>query len=74
MPAYRKKGMGIIAAHLAFQKFLGNWEIMVDSKNHVGLAFWRKVVNEVSKGGFQEIKNERNGKFFIMFSNIHFIS
>ena len=43
---HRRSGVGMIAAHQAFSRYPGQWEIAVARRNVAALAFWRKAVRQ----------------------------
>lgn len=42
---YRRRGVGTGAAHLAFRRFPGRWEVAVAEYNHPALRFWRSALS-----------------------------
>lgn len=57
LPKFRKSGIGKEAAFQVFRQFLGKWEATQLSGNLQAIEFWRKVINEYTKGGYKEINN-----------------
>ncbi len=53
---YRKLGIGKEAAEKVFNRHKGKWEIKMHPKNIGSIAFWKKVVEEMSKGKKYEIE------------------
>lgn len=56
---YRRKGIGMEAAHQLFAKFTGKWSIGQEAKNLPAQTFWRKVINEYTEGNFTEVQQEK---------------
>ncbi len=44
MRKYRRSGVGTRAAHLAFRRFPGRWEVPVAEYNRPALGFWQSVL------------------------------
>jgi predicted acetyltransferase len=42
--AYRRQGIGILAAHKIWTRFPGNWEVRVMEQNQAGLRFWERAI------------------------------
>ncbi|MGH7106396.1 MAG: GNAT family N-acetyltransferase [Acetobacteraceae bacterium] len=42
---YRRKAVGTGAAHRAFRRFPGRWEVPVAEYNHPALRFWRSALS-----------------------------
>lgn len=51
---YRRRGIGGAAARVVFDRFPGRWEVQEDSGNIAGQAFWRRVIDNYTKGDYQE--------------------
>ena len=43
---HRRSGVGILAAHQAFSRYPGQWEVAVARRNVAALAFWRKATRQ----------------------------
>ncbi|MGQ9904695.1 MAG: GNAT family N-acetyltransferase [Anaerolineae bacterium] len=52
--AYRRHGVGRIAACRAFEMFPGRWEVFQLQENVVAQKFWRKVIGEYTAGNYVE--------------------
>jgi predicted acetyltransferase len=57
---HRRVGIGRQAAALIFDRFAGEWEIVVYQRNPGSVAFWRKVVDGYSRG--RHIETTRHGE------------
>ncbi len=57
---FRKNGIGKITAMKIFDLFHGKWEIRELRDNIDGQNFWRKVINDYTKGNFKEILLDDN--------------
>lgn len=55
---YRGKNAGKMAAIKAFEYFPGKWEVREIRENPKARAFWLKVIDEYTKGNFNEIKTD----------------
>ena len=44
--SYRRHGVGIRLAHLAFQRFRGPWQIRIMESNFVGRHFWQRAIED----------------------------
>jgi predicted acetyltransferase len=51
---HRRSGIGRNAAALIFDRFAGEWEIVVYQRNPGSVEFWRKVVAGYSRGRYSE--------------------
>ncbi len=51
---YRRAGVGTCAAHLAFQRYRGRWEVPVADYNEGALQFWRRSVGSSGANGLSE--------------------
>lgn len=56
---YRRKGIGMKTAHRLFSKYSGKWSIVQEEDNYPAQTFWRKVINEYTKGNFTESQQEK---------------
>lgn len=65
---YRRLGVGSRAAKMVFQRFPGRWHIAVLAENQPARLFWRKVVQEYTRGDFTEvIQNDELWKGLVLF-------
>jgi predicted acetyltransferase len=46
MRGHRHRGVGAAAAREVWQRFPGNWEVRVTTKNQPALTFWRRAISE----------------------------
>ncbi len=51
---YRRHGVGLRAAHLAFDRVPGAWEVRQRTWNTAATRFWRRVIDEYTDGAFTE--------------------
>lgn len=51
---YRRRGVGLAAAHEVFRRLPGRWEVQVIAPNVPAQHFWRKVVEGFTQGRFVE--------------------
>lgn len=42
--AFRRKGIGTRLAHLAFERFPGNWQVRVMESNSAACQFWQQAI------------------------------
>ena len=54
MRKYRRQGVGALAARTIFERTPSAWEISVLPNNAPACAFWRRVVNDYTRGTSQE--------------------
>lgn len=54
MRPFRKMGVGRTLAFQTFDTYRGYWELAVVGPNTPAQAFWRKVVDEYTRGQFEE--------------------
>lgn len=66
---YRKIGMGTFMANEIFKKYRGKWEIRTLLKNKRAQEFWRKVINNISEGNFEEKLIRNNTRYAFYFEN-----
>lgn len=52
--AYRRHGVGRIAACRAFEMFPGRWEVFQLQENVVAQKFWRRVIGEYTADNYVE--------------------
>jgi predicted acetyltransferase len=55
MRRYRRQGVGLAAAHAAFDRFEGPWEVRERDENVAALAFWRHAVGAYTGGDYREV-------------------
>jgi predicted acetyltransferase len=53
---FRRHGVGRAAAFAAFDRFAGTWEIRQREENPDATAFWRRAVNEYTRGDYEETR------------------
>ncbi|KAA6460216.1 GNAT family N-acetyltransferase [Acidobacteria bacterium AB60] len=46
MRGYRRQGVGTRLAHLAFQRFPGEWQVRVMESNYAARHFWERAIEE----------------------------
>lgn len=51
----RKKGIGKNAVYIMFNLFPGKWENRQLASNSQARLFWKKIINEYTKGHYQEV-------------------
>lgn len=44
--AYRRRGVGLAAAHTVWRQLKGNWQVRVLEANRAALAFWERATTE----------------------------
>jgi predicted acetyltransferase len=54
MRKYRRKGVGSEFARRIFARFPGRWEVRIAYNNAPAQAFWRRLVGDVTGGGYEE--------------------
>jgi predicted acetyltransferase len=54
MKRYRRMGVGRAAAMAVFEQFKGPWEVRQRQENAEATAFWRRVIDEYTRGKYQE--------------------
>lgn len=52
MRKYRRKGIGMDSAQQIFNLFKGNWEVLQHGNNDPSKYFWRKVIEEYTRGQY----------------------
>ena len=55
MYKYRTAGIGRYVAKEIFNKFHGKWEVMCHPKNEISIRFWKRVIDDYTKGNFEYI-------------------
>ncbi len=61
---FKHQGIGRYVATYCFDRFKGTWEVMVLPGNTGAYEFWKKVVQDFSKGDFREYRAEVKGLMF----------
>ena len=51
---YRRHGVGMRAAHLAFDRGPGAWEVRQRAWNAAATLFWRRAIDAYTRGAFTE--------------------
>lgn len=51
---HSRKGYGRILAEYVFDKFPGQWEVVVSDRNKEGIGFWKQVVSSYTPGNFTQ--------------------
>ncbi len=54
MRRYRRNGVGVRAAHLAFELFRRPWEVRQTRTNAAATSFWRHAIGLYTNGAFTE--------------------
>jgi predicted acetyltransferase len=63
--AFRRRGIGLAAVRLIFDRYAGSWHIMEYQRNLHATAFWRKAVRAYTGGKFQErVQNGEVHQYF----------
>lgn len=52
--SYRRTGVGRQAASLLWNRLPGQWVVRVSEANRAGLPFWRRTIEEYTRGEFSE--------------------
>lgn len=58
MKRYRGLGLGKKVATHIFNLFSGIWEVAEMETNKPAQVFWRKTINDFTKGNFEEVRND----------------
>jgi predicted acetyltransferase len=53
---FRRQGVGRAAAFAAFDRFKGPWQVRQREENSNATAFWRRTINEYTRGDYQETR------------------
>jgi predicted acetyltransferase len=53
---FKRRGVGMHAAHACFQRFRGIWDVMVIPQNAGAHAFWKRAIGDFTRGEFQETR------------------
>lgn len=54
MRKYRRSGIGRMAAFRIFDRFPGKWEVQETKRNLAAQRFWRRIIDEYTRGNFME--------------------
>jgi predicted acetyltransferase len=52
--AFRRRGIGRVAAGLIFSRFAGQWEVAEASTNAEAVNFWRRTIMQYTRGRYDE--------------------
>ncbi len=52
--AFRRRGIGRVAAGLIFSRFAGQWEVREATTNADAVNFWRRTVMQYTRGDYEE--------------------
>ncbi len=55
MRAYRRRGVGTVAALSVFDRFRGRWEVRQFPANKAATNFWREVISGYTSGAYDEV-------------------
>jgi predicted acetyltransferase len=53
---FRRHGVGRAAAFAAFDRFAGTWEVRQREENPDATAFWRRTIDEYTRGDYEETR------------------
>ena len=53
---FRRRGVGRAAAFAAFDRFAGPWEVRQREENPSATAFWRRAIDEYTRGDYDETR------------------
>jgi len=53
---FRRHGVGRAAAFAAFDRFAGPWEVRQREEKHDATAFWRRAIDEYTRGDYEETR------------------
>ena len=57
---YRRRGVGRQVAFALFARFAGEWQVRQLKDNLPAIQFWRRIINEYTRGAFKEsVKKSR---------------
>jgi predicted acetyltransferase len=63
--AFRRRGIGLAAVRLIFDRYAGSWHIMEYQRNQHATEFWRRAVRVYTGGKFQErVQNGEVHQYF----------
>ncbi len=60
-PKYRRIGIGNRVVQEIFGRYKGKWEIRQISTNSTAVNFWRKCIDNYTKGNYKELNTKSNG-------------
>lgn len=66
--SYRRRGIGIRAAHQVFRKFCGNWEVRVMVSNEPASRFWFHAIKGFAGEEIVAVRMKQGGKDWRRFS------
>jgi predicted acetyltransferase len=67
--AYRRRGIGLKAAHEVWRKFPGPWEVRVMQSNRTALDFWQRAITTFNNGqAIRPARIEKDGEWWYVFS------
>ncbi|WP_163852911.1 GNAT family N-acetyltransferase [Paenibacillus elgii] len=58
MKKYRRHGVGREMAFDLFNRFPGQWEVAQMEENEPAQTFWRRIIDEYTKGSYQEMTRD----------------
>jgi predicted acetyltransferase len=73
MRKYRRSGNGKMVANKIFDMFRGNWEVLQHGNNVPSKSFWKRVIEEYTRGNFEllEVETEKwNGQGYIFNNDV----
>jgi predicted acetyltransferase len=65
---YRRRGVGVKAAHAVWRTFPGKWEVRVMEENAGAKRFWQRAVNEFAGERIEAAVTEKDGRRWHIFS------
>ena len=65
---YRRRGVGMRAAHKVWQQFPGKWEVRVIDQNHQAKEFWGRAIAEFLNQTIQPTPFKKPGEDWHVFS------
>jgi predicted acetyltransferase len=66
--AYRRRGIGIQAAHEVWRRFPGPWQVRVMQSNASAVEFWSRAISTFTREPIQPVSIENGGKIWHSFS------
>ena len=66
--AWRRHGVGRVAACLLWDRMPGSWIVRVSELNRAGLPFWEGVVRSYTRGAFQQSQHPGKSHMFQVFA------
>ncbi len=64
---YRRRAIGMQAAHEVWRKFPGTWQIRVMRANHTGVDFWQRATLVFSGDAIHPTATEKDGVEWLVF-------